>query len=198
MLEQRGYKPNLMVGDQSYPAFELRNILFFIEQQFGAELVKDICQQIGVGMAELSACQFVYVWQVEYAMEILRNHGDEEIGAKLGASYRLDSLDILLPYFTQFNSLLECFKFVVKHPELVGSFTDSIIRVEQDKVWVRWLNTGKSQVEKYAFQFEHSVCSLLSLARELTGQEIVLDTICIAKLSQNRPHDFLTQLLDFP
>ena len=43
MLKQGGYNPNLMVGDQCYPAFELRNLLVFIQQELGEQLVQTIC-----------------------------------------------------------------------------------------------------------------------------------------------------------
>ncbi|MCW3171007.1 helix-turn-helix domain-containing protein [Shewanella subflava] len=184
MLKQGGYNPNLMVGDQCYPAFELRNLLVFIQQELGEQLVQTICQQIGVGMVELAASQFVYVWQVDFALESLRIHSAHDMGAKLGASYQVESLDVLIPYLAQFNSLGECLQFVVKNPELVGSFTDSLVRVDGNKLWVRWLNTGKSNLEKYSFQFQHSICSLIGLARQLAGKHIVVSDIHLGESQQ--------------
>ncbi|MCT7942545.1 helix-turn-helix domain-containing protein [Shewanella holmiensis] len=196
MLKQGGYNPNLMVGDQCYPAFELRNLLVFIQQELGDDLVQTICQQIGVGMVELAASQFVYVWQVDFALESLRTHSSHDMGAKLGASYQVESLDVLLPYLEQFDTLGDCLQFVVKHPELVGSFTDSLIRVEGNKLWVRWLNTGKSNIKKYSFQFQHSICSLIGLARQLAGKHIVVSDIHLADSQQNSDgveHPFLAE-----
>lgn len=181
MLKQGGYNANLMVGDQCYPAFELRNLLLFIQQELGDNLVQTVCQQIGVGMVELAASQFVYVWQVDFALEALRLNSTHDMGARLGASYQVESLDLLLPYLNQFDSLGECLQFVVKNPQLVGSFTDSLVRVEDDKVWVRWLNTGKSNTEKYSFQFQHSICSLLGLARQMINQDIMISDIHLAE-----------------
>ncbi|WP_434938394.1 helix-turn-helix domain-containing protein [Shewanella sp. HL-SH8] len=181
MLKQGGYNANLMVGDQCYPAFELRNLLLFIQQELGDELVQTVCQQIGVGMVELAASQFVYVWQVDFALEALRLNSTHDMGARLGASYQVNSLDLLLPYLNQFDSLGDCLQFVVKNPQLVGSFTDSLVRVEDGKIWVRWLNTGKSNREKYSFQFQHSICSLVGLARQLVGQSIMINDIHLAE-----------------
>ncbi|WP_394132642.1 helix-turn-helix domain-containing protein [Shewanella maritima] len=188
MQSQAGYRQNLMVGDQCYPAFELRNLLGFIEQHLGQTLVDQLCQQIGIGLTELESVQFVYVWQVEFALEALRlNSADPDIGAKLGASYQVKQLDVLQPHLQQFSDLNQCLQFVIKHPELVGSFTDSIVRVENDMLWIRWLNTGKSSIEKYGFQFQHSICSLVSLARQLTAQSVSVDYIHIALPETTNP-----------
>ncbi|UJF23301.1 helix-turn-helix domain-containing protein [Shewanella sp. OMA3-2] len=181
MFKQGGYNANLMVGDQCYPAFELRNLLLFIQHELGDKLVQTVCQQIGVGMVELAASQFVYVWQVDFALEALRLNSTHDMGARLGASYQVESLDLLLPYLGQFDSLGDCLQFVVKNPQLVGSFTDSLVRVEDDKIWIRWLNTGKSNTEKYSFQFQHSICSLVGLARELADRHIMVSDIHLAE-----------------
>ncbi|QIR14184.1 AraC family transcriptional regulator [Shewanella aestuarii] len=183
MLKQGGYNPNLMVGDQCYPAFELRNLLQFIQQELGEQVAATVCRQIGVGLTELAACQFVYVWQVEFALEALRlQSGQHDMGARLGASYQVSSLDVLLPYLDQFESIGDCLQFVVKNPQLVGSFTDSLVRVDKNKLWVRWLNTGKTATEKYSFQFQHSICSLLGLARQLTKQHVMISDVFFAEL----------------
>jgi len=197
MLKQGGYNPNLMVGDQCYPAFELRNLLLFIQQELGDGLVQTICQQIGVGMVELAASQFVYVWQVDFALESLRTHSSHHMGAKLGASYQVESLDVLIPYLDQFDTLGDCLQFVVKNPELVGSFTDSLIRADGNKLWVRWLNTGKAEIKKYSFQFQHSICSLIGLARQLAGKHIVVSDIHLAEFQQDSGVDNKHFLADF-
>ncbi|MGZ9898767.1 helix-turn-helix domain-containing protein [Shewanella gaetbuli] len=197
MLKQGGYNANLMVGDQCYPAFELRNLLLFIQQELGNELAQTICEQIGVGMTELAATQFVYVWQVDYALEALRQNSSQEMGAKLGASYQVDSLDVLLPYLNQFDSLGDCLQFVIKNPELVGSFTDSLVRVEDDILWVRWLNTGKSSTDKYSFQFQHSISSLVGLARQLVDEHLVIDEIRFAEPAAENTDNQNTFLAEF-
>ncbi|MFB2780812.1 helix-turn-helix domain-containing protein [Shewanella mangrovisoli] len=182
MLQRVDYKTNLMVGDQIYPAFELRNILDFIASQLGENALQQVCEHIGVGQAELNHCQFVFVWQVEYAMEFLRlQGGDPDIGTKLGLSYRVSSLDVLLPHLAQLTSLQACLQFVVNHPQLVGSFTDTLVRLEEDCVCIRWLNTGRIDKAQYGFQFLHSIGSLLGLARELTGESITLRQIHLAE-----------------
>lgn len=182
MLQRVDYKTNLMVGDQTYPAFELRNILDFIAMELGESALQQVCAHIGVGQAELNHCQFVYVWQVEYAMEFLRMRvGNPDIGTKLGLSYRVSSLDVLLPHLAQLTSLQACLQFVLNHPRLVGSFTDTLVRFEEDGICIRWLNTGRIDQAQYGFQFFHSIGSLLGLARELTGEAIMLKQINLAE-----------------
>ncbi|QYJ80047.1 AraC family transcriptional regulator [Shewanella acanthi] len=193
MLARVDYKTNLMVGDQTYPAFELRNILDFIGLELGTSAQQLVCQHLGVGRLELGHCQFVYVWQVEYAMVYLQTQSaDPDIGTRLGLSYRVDSLDVLLPHLSRFDSLEECLQFVVNHPQLVGSFTDTLLRIEDEKLCVRWLNTGRIEPAQYGFQFLHSIGSLLGLARELTGQPIELVQIFLAEPARNEA--FLTRV----
>ncbi len=192
MFQRVDYKTNLMVGDQTYPAFELRNILDFIAQELGDTAALQVCQHIGVGRIELSHCQFVYVWQVEYAMAYLQaQSGDADIGTKLGLSYRVSSLDLLLPHLRQFDFLQESLQFVVNHPKLVGSFSDTLLCVEEGELRVRWLNTGRIEPVHYGFQFRHSIGSLLGLARELTEKPIELAHIFLAEPARNDA--FLTQ-----
>lgn len=192
MLQRVDYKTNLMIGDQTYPAFELRNILDFIGAHLGAVALRDVCSHIGVGRTELEHCQFVYVWQVQYAMEYLRIQShDPDIGTQLGLSYSVQSLDILLPHLAQLTTLQACLQFVLNHPQLVGSFTDSLIRLEDDSIAIRWLNTGRMEQQQYGFQFLHSIGSLLGLARQLTGQGVTLKYIHLADAP--RDSQFLTQ-----
>ncbi|MFS1439159.1 helix-turn-helix transcriptional regulator [Shewanella sp. 10N.286.48.A6] len=182
MQRELGYKANMMVGDQCYPAFELRNLLNFIELHLGDVVATDIYLKIGLGPQELNAMQFVYVWQVEYAMEVLRTTSpDPEIGARLGASYQIASLDVLLPFFDKFTTLNQCLLFVIKNPDLAGSFADTVIRFDETRLWVRWLNTGKANAQKFAFQFQHSVCALLGAARQLVASTVVIDEIHMAE-----------------
>ncbi|MFV0597139.1 helix-turn-helix domain-containing protein [Shewanella sp.] len=192
MLQRVDYKTNLMVGDQTYPAFELRNILDFIASQLGEKALQQVCGHIGVGRAELNHCTFVFVWQVEYAMEFLRLQCDDpDIGTKLGLSYRVSSLDVLLPHLAPLASLQACLQFVVNHPQLVGSFTDSLVRLEENCICIRWLNTGRIDKAQYGFQFLHSIGSLLGLARELTGATIRLSQVNLAEPA--RDDRFLTE-----
>lgn len=184
------YKPHLMVGDQSYPAYELRNLLSYLKKQFGIEAVEQLCQEIGVGENELVHSQFVYVWQVDYAMTFLQNLSeDPEVGAKAASDYQVKDLGFLLGYLTEYTTLGECLEFVIAHPELVGSFSDTLIRNEEGLLKVRWLNTNKLDVNKYSCQFQHSIASLMTFARELTGIEVNVKEIALAE--PNRCADFL-------
>ncbi|WP_144206611.1 AraC family transcriptional regulator [Shewanella donghaensis] len=188
MQRELGYKANMMVGDQCYPAFELRNLLSFITQHLGGSVAADTYQKIGLGPQELNAMQFVYVWQVEFAMEVLRTSSkDPEIGARLGTSYQVASLDVLLPFFDKFTALNECLQFVIKNPDLAGSFADTLIRFDETKLWVRWVNTGKVDAEKFSFQFQHSVCALLGVARQLVDIPINIDEIHFAQPQCDMP-----------
>ena len=192
MQQESGYKANMMVGDQCYPAFELRNLLQFIEAHLGETVAADTYRKLGLGPLELNAMQFVYVWQVEFAMEQLRILSpDKEVGARLGASYQVESLDILLPFFDQFTTLGQCLKFVIQNPDLAGSFADTLVRIEDSTLWVRWLNTGKVSADKFAFQFQHSVCALLGAARQLVNTPVKINEIHFA--SSVTDTDFLTE-----
>lgn len=192
MLKRIDYKSNKMVGDQTYPAFELRNILWFIRAHLGADAAQALCQQIAVNELQLANGQFVFVWQVEHAMEFLRLHSqDANIGFRLGLSYRVASLDELLPHLAELPDLLACLQFVANHPRLVGSFSDTLICMEENHACIRWLNTGKMVPQKYAFQFLHSVGSLLGFARQLTGQAVCLSQILLAE--EQRDVAFLAQ-----
>lgn len=192
MLQRVDYKTNMMVGDQTYPAFELRNILDFTALHLGETAKEEVCLHIGLGHQELAHYQFVYVWQVEYAMEFLRLQSqDPDIGTKLGLSYTVSSLDVVLPHLAQLTTLQACLQFVVNHPRLVGSFTDTLMRLEDQSICIRWLNTGRIEKSQYSFQFLHSIGSLLGLARELTGQIVPLTKINLAEPA--RDSRFLAQ-----
>ncbi|QQX78693.1 helix-turn-helix transcriptional regulator [Shewanella sp. KX20019] len=176
------YKPHLMVGDQSYPAYELRNLVNYLKKHFGRSAAAQLCRDIGVTETELVHSQFVYVWQVDYAMTYLQNvSNDAEVGVKAASDYKVADLGFLLSYLAKFNTLGECLEFVIAHPELVGSFSDIFLRNEEGALKVRWLNTNKLETDKYSCQFQHSIGSLMTFAEELTGEKVQAKEIILAE-----------------
>ncbi|MGS0691887.1 helix-turn-helix domain-containing protein [Shewanella sp. 30m-15] len=172
----------MRVGDQSYPAYELKNLLCYLKQHYSPASVAQLYADIGIGEAELMLSEFVYVWQVDYAMSYIRRLSqDPEVAAKAATAYRVIDLAVLLPYLAEFNTLGQCLQFAVSHPELVGSFSDTLLRNYDGKLHVRWLNTNKVDTERYSSQFQHSLCSLLAFAKELTGNNIRLCQVNFAE-----------------
>ncbi|MFV7769819.1 helix-turn-helix domain-containing protein [Shewanella marisflavi] len=175
------YQATLKVGDQSYPAYELRSLLRFVAQRFGPECAERLCADIGLGMNELAEMSFVYVWQVDYAMAYLAGlDNDPQIGAKLGETYCLEGLELIWPYLAKCKTLGDCLEFVIAHPELVGSVSDTLVTHKAQQLYFRWLNTGKISAPHFALQFQNSVCSMLALARQLTGQHVKLERVLLA------------------
>jgi AraC-like DNA-binding protein len=182
----QSYKRNMLVGDQSYPAYQLRNLLNYLQQHYGDEVVESLCSKIGMGMSELEHLQLIYVWQADFAMEFLQQYTqDPEIGAKVGGQYTVKDLDFLLTFFNQCQTIGECLQFVLSHPERVGSFTDTLVSHEEGKLRIRWLNTGKIDKERYSCQFQHSVCGLIKIGTGLAGQPILFDKICLAEADRD-------------
>ncbi|GIU08655.1 MULTISPECIES: AraC family transcriptional regulator [unclassified Shewanella] len=191
MQQACSYKPHMRVGDQSYPAYELKNLMGYLKSHFTHELVEQLYTDIGIGEAELMLSQYVYVWQVDYAMSYIRQlTQDPEVAAKAASVYRVNDLEPLLPYLAQFKTLGECLQFAISHPELVGSFSDTLLRNSDGYLHVRWLNTNRVDTERYSSQFQHSVCSLLAFAKELTGEVISVSHIALAE--PYREANFLT------
>lgn len=182
MQQVCSYKPHMRVGDQSYPAYELKNLIGYLKLYFSHELVEQLYTDIGIGEAELMLSQHVYVWQVDYAMSYIRNlTQDPEVAAKAASAYKVNDLEPLLPHLAQFKTLGECLQFAVSHPELVGSFSDTLLRNNDGCLHVRWLNTNRVDIERYSCQFQHSVCSLLAFAKELTGEAISVSHLALAE-----------------
>lgn len=182
MNQACSYKPHIRVGDQSYPAYELKNLFCYLKQNFANEVVERLYSDIGIGESELRLSQFVYVWQVDYAMNYIRQLSlDPETAAKAASSYNLAQLDVLLPHLAKLDTLGDCLQFAISHPELVGSFSDNLLRNDEGRLYVRWLNTNRVDVERYSFQFQHSLCSLLTFAKELTGETIRVSHIALAE-----------------
>ena len=180
MMSFRSYIPTLMVGDQSYPAYELSNILAFIEHYHGIEQQAKLCAEIGIGVNELKLVQFVSVWQVDYAMGFLSKlDSDPDLGAKLGATYRLQDLGFLLGHLSKCGTLGDCLDFVLSNPALVGSVSDTIVINTERHLHLRWLNTGKIVGHHFGLQFQNSVCSMLALASQLTSQPIRLENVSL-------------------
>ncbi len=181
-MQAQSYKPNMMVGDQSYPAYQLRNLLAYLRLHHGEEVVERLCSQIGVGQKELEHQQVIYVWQADFAMDFLQSYtGDMEVGAKVGQQYSVEDLDFLLSFFNQCDTIGDCLQFVLSHPELVGSFTDTLISEQDGKLHIRWLNTGKISLARYSCQFQHSVSGLLTIGAGLAGQPILAEQILLAE-----------------
>ncbi len=190
MQQACSYKPHMRVGDQSYPAYELKNLVNYLTLNFAEHYAEQLFSEIGIGQAELQLSEFVYVWQVDYAMSFIRQLSqDPEVAAKAASRYRVAELDVLQPYLAKFTTLGDCLQFAISHPELVGSFSDTLLRNDNGELHVRWLNTNKVDNERYSCQFQHSICSLLAFANELTGESIQLNHIALAEPARNA--DFL-------
>lgn len=176
----RRFEATLMVGDQPYPAYELRNLLMFVAQYYGERHQMRLCQEIGIGLSEVSQMQFVSVWQVDYAMAYLSQlDANLELGAKLGASCRLQDLGYILHHLSTCATLGDCLNFVISSPQLVGSVSDTLLGNGKQVLSLRWLNTAKIARGHFRLQFLNSVCSMLAIARQLTLQPIVLDQLCL-------------------
>ncbi|WP_226565363.1 AraC family transcriptional regulator [Shewanella chilikensis] len=180
MAMQIKYRANMMVGDQAYPAFELANLIRFIQSQLGTEATEELCQHIGTGINELKECQWVRVWQLSATIAFLMQRSRREDVSLLAGLYtRVTDLGFLLPLLGECRSLGECLEFVLNHPKWVGSFADLLLLEDEHQISLRWLNTGRAEPLIYRGEFLHSIGALLSLARELTGQEIVFNAISI-------------------
>ncbi|WP_394393485.1 AraC family transcriptional regulator [Shewanella woodyi] len=189
----QSYKRNMLVGDQSYPAYQLRNLLNYLKVHYGDEVVDNLCSQIGLGASELEHLQLIYVWQADFAMEFLQQYTqDPEIGAKVGSQYLVKDLDFLLTFFNQCKTIGECLQFVLSHPERVGSFTDTLVTNEDGELRIRWLNTGRINRERYSCQFQHSVCGLVKIGCGLAGQTIRFGRISLAE--EERDASFLASV----
>ncbi|WP_346347790.1 AraC family transcriptional regulator [Shewanella marinintestina] len=176
----------MRVGDQSYPSYELKNLVNYLARNYATEQVEKLYSDIGIGETELQLSEFVYVWQVDYAMSFIRHLSqDPEVAAKAASCYRVVELDVLQPYLATFATLGDCLQFAISHPELVGSFSDTLLRNDDGNLHVRWLNTNKVDTERYSCQFQHSICSLLAFANELTGKAIQLNHISLAEPVRN-------------
>ncbi|MCF1427208.1 MAG: AraC family transcriptional regulator [Shewanella sp.] len=172
-MDSPSYQANRMIGDQGYPAFELRHILAFTVWHFGEHQAQALLRAIGLDSNTVQHSQFVAVWQVDYALRTLaRLSNDPEIGARIGATYKLAGLDILLPHFAGCRTLRDCLAVVTRLPRLVGSLSDTLVLEEQGELAMRWLNTGRFEENHYHTIFTHSIGVLLTLARELTGVRV--------------------------
>ncbi|MCL1036623.1 AraC family transcriptional regulator [Shewanella submarina] len=172
-MDSAAYQANRMIGDQGYPAFELRNILGFVAEHFGPARANTLLKEVGLDENTVIHSQFVAVWQVDYALNfVFELAHDPEVGARIGAGYQLSELDILLPHFASCKTLGDCLDVVMQLPRLVGSLSDTLVMQEGNELVMRWMNTGKQQVERYHNVFLHSIGVLLTLARELTGVQI--------------------------
>ncbi|MCG9737212.1 AraC family transcriptional regulator [Shewanella insulae] len=181
MTSNTRYQATLKVGDQSYPAYELRCLIHFVAGRYGESHALRLCQEIGLGLNELARLNFVYVWQVDYAMAFLGNLDDDpQIGARLGETYRVEELGLIWPYLAKCQTLGECLEFVIAHPELVGSVSDTLVSHGEQRLCFRWLNTAKISAPYFSLQFQNSVCSMLALARQLTGQTVTLEQLQLA------------------
>ncbi|MCG9723402.1 AraC family transcriptional regulator [Shewanella sp. Isolate7] len=181
MTSNTRYQATLKVGDQSYPAYELRSLVYFVARRYGQSQAESLCTEIGLGLNELAKLNFVFVWQVDYAMAFLADlDQDPQIGGRLGETYRVEDLALIWPYLARCKTLGECLEFVIAHPELVGSVSDTLVSQGERCLYFRWLNTAKISSRHFSLQFQNSVCSMLALARQLTGQDVKLERVQLA------------------
>ncbi|MBV7316851.1 AraC family transcriptional regulator [Shewanella sp. NIFS-20-20] len=174
-----GYKAQATVGDQAYPAYELRIMLATLVKYLPPQspLISQLYQELQLNEASLAKCAYVKVWQVHLAMQFARQSLGNAAGALIGQEYHPKDLDLLLPHFPQFTCLQDCFLFILKHPKLVGSLSDSMVMDDGDYLTVRWLNNSRLPRQLYCDLFVLSITALVTVARHLTAEAVCFDEV---------------------
>ncbi|QDF67481.1 AraC family transcriptional regulator [Shewanella sp. SNU WT4] len=167
-----GYKAQATVGDQAYPAYELRRIISslnkYLPEPEPKRQLAELFEELNLSRSQLLSSTKVYVWQVHLAMHYARLWLGRSAGALIGQEYQPRDLDLLLPHLSGCANLSDCLVLIINNPQLVGSFSDSVVQDNGDFLSIRWLNTSGLAKEVYCDLFVLSVTALMTVARQLT------------------------------
>ncbi|USD37642.1 AraC family transcriptional regulator [Ferrimonas sp. SCSIO 43195] len=164
-----------LYGDQLYPAFDLRLLHQYIEQQLGCAWAQRLLDAIGITATELSVRQFVLAWQVLKAMALASEWLPGSLaGFHFGATFRPEHLQGLQRPLAGCETLGQVYELVRSNPNLVGSFTDNIETLSARVMEVRSVNVSNIDTDTMTFLFQQGLSSMLSVARMLTNRPIPL------------------------
>ncbi|WP_345335195.1 helix-turn-helix transcriptional regulator [Ferrimonas pelagia] len=170
-----------LTGDRLYPAFDLRLLHRYVVQQLGAAEGQALLQSLTLHPDELDHRPFIFAWQMLAALAWASNRlPGPAAGIRFGLIFRPTDLDLLLPKFAQCRDLAELYELTKQEPALMGWLTDHIERFEADHLCVRCLNVGAIEPAALLFLFEHSVASMLTIARHCCGGSVRLERVCFA------------------
>lgn len=164
-----------LYGDLLYPAFDLRLLHRYLDSQCGPEVASELLQCVDIAPKELDERQYILAWQMLKAMELASLRLPQPAaGLRFGRTFRAGDLEGLQGPLSHSRTLAEAYQITRQNPNLTGSFTDNLERVEGQYLVVKGVNVAQIDASTLQFVFEQGLGSMLAIAEELTGKPVKL------------------------
>lgn len=164
-----------LYGDLLYPAFDLRLLHRYLSQECGPDVAAELLHSVDIADKELDERQYILAWQMLKAMELAALRlAQPAAGLRFGRTFRAGDLEGLQGPLSQSRTLAEAYHITRQNPNLTGSFTDNLERVEAGHLIVKGVNVAQIDAGTLQFVFEQGLGSMLAIAEELTGKPVRL------------------------
>ncbi|MBY6188043.1 AraC family transcriptional regulator [Marinobacter hydrocarbonoclasticus] len=164
-----------LYGDLLYPAFDLRLLHRYLVSQCGESVGDELLSEVDIAPKELEERQYILAWQMLKAMELASQRLPQPAaGLKFGRTFRAGDLEGLQIPLSQSRTLAEAYHITRQNPNLTGSFTDNLERIDDQHLVVKGVNVAQIEPATLQFVFEQGLGSMLAIAEELTGKPVQL------------------------
>ncbi|MBW3141334.1 AraC family transcriptional regulator [Ferrimonas balearica] len=167
-----------LYGDLLYPAFDLRLLHRYLVEQCGDEVGDALLRCVDIAPKELAQRQFILAWQMLKAMELAaQSLPPPAAGLIFGRTFKASDLEGLQGPLSHSRTLAEAYHITRQNPNLTGSFTDNLERIEDGKLVVRGVNVAQIEPATLQFVFEQGLGSMMAIAEELSGEALQLSWV---------------------
>jgi AraC-like DNA-binding protein len=165
------------LGDQKYPAFELRSILAYMKSEGKSDWCEQVLEKILLSEEELLA-PFIPAYKALHALnELTDSFYRPGLGHEIAQTYTISDFAELGTCVSHCANLNEALHISNAYYDLVGSFND-LTHLYTDKTYTqRLVNVSGLNRKVTRFLFELTIGGLIKLGRELSGHTITLKTV---------------------
>lgn len=159
-----------VLGDQPYPAFELRNIFRYLDEHDPAFSEK-LLSHISLKRADLEESSFP-AFKVVAAMKFCAEHLGPIVGARIGATYQVSDLGVFGYAVASTQNLGHAIEIETKYSSLLGNLLKRNTTHRDTQMHATMYNVQNLEAQPLSFFVALGNASKIHVARSIFGDDL--------------------------
>lgn len=159
-----------ILGDQPYPAYELRNIIRYFDD-YGVHDSNRLLNSIGLDRHELSQ-DFLPAYKVIAAFEYCQQHMGPALGAKIGRTYRIEDIGVFGYAIASAQNLGHALEMTDQYHALLGNLLKHVTLNHKTHFSCKLINVQNIDDNTLSFFIALSNSAKLHLGRQIFGDDL--------------------------